>query len=99
MKVVITASAEADLNEIGDFIRKDNPLRAVSFVDELLNRCEELGSMAAAFPLVPRYEHVGIRRRPYRGYLIFYRISGELVEIIHVLNGVRDYERLLFPGE
>ena len=51
------------------------------------------------YALVPRYEALGIRRRPYRDYLIFYRVSDDSIEILHVLHGARDYETILFPDE
>jgi plasmid stabilization system protein ParE len=59
--------------------------------------CEELADAPHAYPLVPRYEHANIRRRPYRDYLIFYRAGAGAIEVLHVLHGARDYERLLFP--
>jgi toxin ParE1/3/4 len=97
MKVVITAAAKADLAEIGDFIKMDNPDRAITFISELLDRCRSLGDMPRAYPLVPRYERFGVRRRVYRNYLIFYRINENQIEVLHVLDGARDYESLLFP--
>ena len=75
MKVVLTEAAKADLIEIGEFIRAHNQKRAASFVAELLNRCEALGDMPRAFPLIPRYEQHGVRRVVHRDYLIFYRIN------------------------
>lgn len=99
MKVVVTASAIADLVAIGRYIQQDNPSRAVSFVAELESRCTQLSDMAKAFPLVPRHGDSGIRRRAYRDYLIFYRIVGDTVEVLHVLHGALDYERILFPEE
>ena len=39
MIVEITAEAEADLEAIGDYIARDNPARAVSFVRELGRIC------------------------------------------------------------
>jgi toxin ParE1/3/4 len=65
--VVYTDEAEADLERIGDFIALDNPSRAITFVREIADRCEKLASMPQAFPLVPRYAHTGVRRRPYMG--------------------------------
>jgi toxin ParE1/3/4 len=99
MRVVITAAAKADLIAISRYIQSGNPERAITFVDELLDRCDSLADMPRAYPLVPRYEKFGIRRRVYRDYLIFYRINTEveLVEIIHILHGAQDYEALLFP--
>jgi addiction module RelE/StbE family toxin len=97
MRVVITATAKADLIAIGDFIKSNNPERAITFVEELLDRCYSLVNMPRRYPLVPRYEKFGIRRTAYQDYLIFYRIHEELIEIIHVLQGARNYETLLFP--
>ena len=97
MKVIFAAEAELDLEHIGDYIAVDNPVRAESFVRELLGRCHALADMPRAFPLVPRYEHTGVRRRPYGDYLIFYRIEGDEVQVLHVLHGAQDYERILFP--
>ena len=97
MIVVITEAAEADLEAIGDWIAADNPARAVTFVLDLRDRCQTLADMPRSYPLIPRYEHLGVRRRSYRDYLIFYRIADERIEVLHVLHGARDYEQILFP--
>jgi toxin ParE1/3/4 len=97
VKVVLTRSAETDLEAIGDWIAKDSPRRALTFIRELRTRCIALGEHPQAFPLVPRYEGYGIRRRVYGNYLIFYRIVDTQVTVLHVLHGARDYEPLLFP--
>jgi plasmid stabilization system protein ParE len=96
--VIITDEARADLDRIGDFIAEDNPRRAASFVDELLERCRRLADMPRAFPLVPRYEHYGVRRRVHGEFLIFYRIGIEQIDVLHVLNGAQNYEAILFPS-
>jgi toxin ParE1/3/4 len=95
MKVIVTEEAEADLEAIGDYIAADNPRRAISFVAELRSRCHGLGDMPEAFPVVPRYERQGIRRRVHGNYLIFYRIEPSQVVILHVLNAAMDYDRVL----
>jgi plasmid stabilization system protein ParE len=97
--VIITDEARADLDRIGSYIAQDNPRRSVSFVRELLGRCRSLADMPRAFPLVPRYEHSGVRRRPYGEYLIFYRIGTSSIDLLHVLQGAMDYEKVLFPDE
>ena len=96
MRVVITAAAKADLLAIRRYIEADNPNRAVSFVEELLDRCLALADTPRAYPLVPRYERFGIRRCVHSDYLIFYRLQPEQIEVIHVLQGARDIEALLF---
>jgi toxin ParE1/3/4 len=99
MIVVITEAAEVDLEAIGDWIAADNPQRAASFVRELREKCERLADHPQGFAMLPRYRSAKIRRRPYRDYLIFYRISGSVIEVLHVLHGARDYESILFTQE
>lgn len=99
MKVLLTAEAESDLEQIGDYIALDNPRRALSFILELRDKCMSLASLYLAFPLVSRYAHNGIRRRVHENYLIFYRIEAGQVVIIHVLHGAVDYTPILYPQE
>jgi len=96
MNVVVTEAAYADLLTIGRMIGLDNPARAETFIAELEERCMRLGVEPYAYPLVVGFEDHGIRRRVHGRYLIFYRVVGESVEIIHVLHGALDYRTLLF---
>lgn len=97
MKVVLADEALRDLEEIGDYIAGDNPERARPFVGELLGKARQLGERPEAFPVVPRYARLGIRRRVHGAYLIGYRAEAERVTIIHILHGARDYDAVLFP--
>ena len=63
---------------------------------EIVQTGEALADMPRAFPLAPRLEHRGIRQPGYGRYLIFYRVTQENVEILHVSYGARDYIRALF---
>ena len=99
MIVELTAAAEADFESIGDYIARDNPVRAASFVRELYRSCLDIADMPESWPFVPRYEHHGIRRRVHGRYLIFYRIEAARIIVIHIMHGARDYEGLLFPDE
>lgn len=96
MNVEITAEAERDLEEIGDRIAQDNPVRALSFVMELRAACLGLAEFPERFSLVPRYEAHGVRHRVHGNYLILYRIEQARVVVIHVRHGARDYAGLLF---
>lgn len=51
MKVLITADAEADLEAIGDYIVRDNPVRTLSFMRELYQLCLEIADMPQAWPV------------------------------------------------
>lgn len=96
MKVRITAEAESDLERIVDYIARDNPPRALSFLEELRGKCLSLADTPLAFPLVARYERFGVRRRVLGNYLIFYRADEREIVILHVLHGAMDYAGIFF---
>ncbi len=98
MKVIVAQTAIADLIAIGRFIKQHSPARAETFVQELEQKCAELGSMPRAFPVVPHRKNGNIRRRVHGDYLIFYRVRKDCVEILHVLHGAQDYETWLFEN-
>jgi toxin ParE1/3/4 len=97
--VVFTDEAEADLEQITDRIAEHSIEIALNFARELREKCESLADAPRGYPLVPRYEHFGIRRRPFGNYLIFYRVDADVIKVVHVLHGARDYERVLFPEQ
>ena len=97
MIVVLTAEAETDLEGIAEYIARDSVTTALNVVHDLREKCLALANAPRGYPLVPRYEYHGIRRRPFGSYLIFYRVSSEAIEVVHILHGARDYEPLLFP--
>lgn len=99
MRVVFSGEAHAGLREIARYIARDDKVRAISFVRELRAKALQIGDMPQSFPLVPRYEHCGIRRRPFRNYLIFCRVEDDRVAVVHIMQGARDYEALLFQEQ
>jgi toxin ParE1/3/4 len=95
VQVIFSPAAQRDLFDIAQRIAVDNPARAETFTDELRERCLDLANMPLAFQVIGRYRRLAIRRRPYRRYLIFYRTTKDVVEIVRVLHGARDYDGLL----
>jgi toxin ParE1/3/4 len=90
--VVLTAEAESDLETIAEYIAGDSVTTALNFVRELREKCLALADAPRGHPLVPRYEHLGIRRHPFGNYLIFYRAGADTIDVLHILHGARDYE-------
>ncbi|MHC5232748.1 type II toxin-antitoxin system RelE/ParE family toxin [Brucella sp. LJL56] len=54
-----------------------------------------IAASAEAFPLVPRYEKQGIRRKIHGNYLIFYRVDADQLVVVHILHGARDYAAII----
>jgi toxin ParE1/3/4 len=93
MDVHLSAQARVELFGIGKWIERESPTQAAIFVEDLYAACISLGEGPKAFPLLPRHPESGIRRRPYRNYLIFYTVLKRL----HVIHSARNYEDILFP--
>lgn len=89
MRVILSTLAEADLEEIGDFIALGNPLRAVSFIEEVKSKCLRLGQAAGIGTARPELGD-GIRMLTHGRYLIFYREHEGMIRIERVMHGARD---------
>jgi toxin ParE1/3/4 len=94
MKYRISDEAKRDLAGIGRYIAQDNPIRAVSFVDELTAKFRAVAERPMSFPvradLPPE-----LRAALHRPYLILFRVAEDSVDIARVLHGARDIPNLL----
>ncbi len=95
MKTVLSSGAVADLRRIARFIAQDNPSRAISFVAELRDVAGRLADLPHGFPLVPRYERHGIRRRSWKGYGILYSALPDRVFVHRIVGPGQDHDRAL----
>jgi len=62
MRCELSLQAEIDLRELGDYIARDNPQRAASFVGELLAHSQRIAEQPEAYPARP--ERVRIIQPP-----------------------------------
>jgi len=88
MALRISPRAAADLEEIGDYISRDNPARAVSFLEELYAAAERACDNPEAYPLRSDIAP-GIRMAVHRHYLIFFQVLSSEVRVERVLHGAR----------
>lgn len=99
MRVALTRDALADLKEIGRWIAQDNPRRARSFVKDLSDASMALGRQPRRFPVVLQAGRSPVRKRAHHGYLIFYRIETETVQVVRIVHGSRDWAAMLLEVE
>lgn len=99
MKLVITQAADAELEAIGDWIAQEDPESALRFVRSLVSRAHAIARFPSAYPVVETYQHRGIRRCVHGKYLIVYRVSGDVVEILHFVHGARNLSAILNSDE
>ena len=95
MRVRFSREADTDLAAIRAYISLDNPRRAEIFTRQLVTACLAIADAPLGWTLIPRYERLGLRRKSYRQYLIFYRVHPDRIEIVRVLHGRRDVDRIL----
>jgi toxin ParE1/3/4 len=100
LRVDKTPAALADLREIGAYIGEDNLRAELRFYDAAEDACDQLaeapGLGVAYMPEHPVLADIRRWQIPrFTNYLIFYRVMEDAVEIIRVLHGARDNERIL----
>ena len=93
MQCVFSPLAELDLEEIGDYIARDNPSRALSFIRQIREQCAKITAMPLASPLRHEFGE-GIRMAAFGHYLIFYTVDAESIRIERVLHGARNIPAL-----
>ena len=75
--------------DIATFIAEDNPPRALTFVDELEQKCDVLGGSPGIGTSRPELGE-GICMLPHGRYLIFYREADKRLRIERIILGARD---------
>jgi toxin ParE1/3/4 len=91
-RLVLSPRAQLDLEEIGDYIARDNPAPALSFLEELRAHCERVVRMPAAYPAREDLGG-GVRMAVHGRYLILFRTDGETVRIERFLHSARQPPR------
>ncbi|MBI5584465.1 MAG: type II toxin-antitoxin system RelE/ParE family toxin [Deltaproteobacteria bacterium] len=90
MKMVWTQEALDKLIEIEAFIATDNPDRAITFIDELIEHTEKtLSDRPLQGRMVPEISHPEIRELLFKKYRLVYRLRQKTIEILTVFEGHR----------
>ncbi len=95
----LTPEAEQDLRDIwrglSEFTESKNP-------DQLIQRIKRKFKLLGQFPNSGRSRNdllPGLRSIPVKGWIIYYRIGATHIEIIRVVDGRRDLDKLFNPEE
>lgn len=98
MRCYVSADASRDLDAIGDYFVERSVEAGERLLQEFVKKCERL----IQFPKMGRsYEQVkaGLRGIPLDGYIIFYKIVEDGIEVLRVLNGRQDLEAIFEDEE
>jgi toxin ParE1/3/4 len=89
----ISPLAQADLDEIWDYVAKDSP----SAADRLLARFRAKFVLLAGQPLLGEVRdelRPGVRSFVVGKYVIYYQVAGNRIRVVRILHGYRDVNAL-----
>lgn len=90
-RLLITLEASRDLSEISDYFLAQSVDAGDRFVEAFGTKCQYL----AEYPYLGRsYAQLApnLRGVPLMGYIIFYQIVGDGIEILRVISGYRNLQ-------
>jgi toxin ParE1/3/4 len=93
MKYIIAPEAAQDLEEISTYYSTHNIEAGEKLIDEFEARCRYLVSfpnIGRSYPTIRPY----LRGISFSDYILFYRVSQDMIEILRVVNGSRNLEAL-----
>lgn len=90
-ELIISEEAEADLEDIWDYIADDSPLNADHFIGEIYRKCLNITVLDGIGR--PRDELAdGLFSIPQKKFMIFFLRNDECVSIARILRASRDIE-------
>ncbi|MCX5894377.1 MAG: type II toxin-antitoxin system RelE/ParE family toxin [Proteobacteria bacterium] len=85
-----TQSAWNDLEAAADYISKDSPRYAASFVQEVRDAARSLNTLAFRGRIVPEFNDTNIRELFLKSYRLIYQITAQQIYVLGLIHGARD---------
>ena len=92
-RLIIAEQAVDDLMDIWLYIASDSIRNADRFIDFIYKKCSSLCDTPEIGRKRPELLP-GIRSLAVKRYLVFYRVTGEAIEIARIVSGYRDIASL-----
>ena len=88
--LITTRQAKQDLKDIAKYIARENPVRAMTFIDEMEKYLEE---RLSHFPHSAKLVTHTIRMLPYKRYGILYIVDevNMIVKVLRIVSGRQDW--------
>jgi len=92
-RVVWSDHAWSALDDILEFVAKDNPQAVPALLEQFLEKAEALGLFAERGRVVPEIGRDNIREVFLHRFRILYEVHEREVYIVGILHGARDFDR------
>ena len=91
-RLQFAARARGNFREISDFLSDESGSEDVaeSFLSQLVERCRHIATLPGTLGTDRSELFPGVRSTPHKGYVIFFRYHGDMLEVVSVLHGSRD---------
>ena len=93
-RIVWTETAANDLEQIAEYIARDSPRYAASFIREARDAARSLAQFAQRGRLVPEFGDQNIRELLVGNYRLIYHLNPNVVSIIGLIHGARGLSAL-----
>jgi addiction module RelE/StbE family toxin len=93
MKIFWTKEALLRLQEIEEYISRDNPAIAIEFVDKLIEIAETIIDNPKKGRIVPELSIENIRELLFKNYRIVYLVKKSIIDILTIFEGHRSLKR------
>jgi plasmid stabilization system protein ParE len=89
-------SAQSDLVHILENVTRESGELVIGrrFVGALRQRCRQLAALPGTLGTARPELRADIRSSVYKSYVIFFRYHGDALEVLNIIEGHRDIERL-----
>jgi toxin ParE1/3/4 len=89
-KVAWTETAWQDIEDAANYIAKDSPHYAASFIREARDAARSLSQLAERGRVVPEFNNINVRELFVGSYRLLYQLTAQNVYIIGFIHGARD---------
>jgi len=90
--VLWSRRAEADLDAIFDFIRRDSPVNALAMIDRITRRAAQIAQFPYSGRMVPEVSNSKIRELIEGPYRIVFEVRDGQVAVLAVVHSARDFD-------
>lgn len=94
-KLIWADSAVDDLDCTAEYISRDSPAYAASFVRRVVAVVESVQRMPESGGIVPEFDRQDLREVLVDSYRIIYSLSVSEIRIVAIIHGARRIERVL----
>jgi len=90
-KIIWADAAIADLEAAAEFISKDSPAYAATFVHRSLESARSLNDLAERGRVVPEFKDETIREIFVHSYRLIYKVEENRVSVLALIHGRRNF--------